>query len=327
MGPPTLCGRSRSVVQLRASRDRPGDALAAASDARSALWATMVMPAYRAEPGSDDLQALERLLAPVLGDRTALRGPPLGPLGPAAVARLEALDRVIGLFARRLDALHQPAPPRLALAPALSRAKTGEPLEMPEPPELPTARNADLDFDELALAEIPPLPPSISLEPPPLPPAEPPPLTQRRPRTQTLLAALPADAPAARLLYEDILWLVSINDWKAAMVSIERLLVTVRLEGPLREFFEFNEVKLLNLFESFLGNFALTPRRRPRVLDNTMPEAYERAEKLSAVLSLVDGQRPLQDILRESEYSPLETCSALSQARRCGVIEIGGDDR
>ena len=137
-----------------------------------------------------------------------------------------------------------------------------------------------------------------------------------------LLPALAADSHTARLLYDDVLWLVSINDWKAAMVSIERLLVSVRFEGTLKEFFEFNEVKLLNLFESFLGTFTKVPHRRALTLDNTMPDAYERAEKLHTVLALVDGTRSLQEILRQSKYTPLESCSALSQARRCGILEI-----
>jgi len=279
----------------------------------------MVMAARQAEPDREALLALERVLAPALGDREAARRPALAPLDDEAARRLEAIDRVIALMAKRGETLGHGGATRVTL-PTLVRRAPGAPLEMPEPPELPAATRPDVEVDNLH--EIPPLPPSITAEPPPLPPPAASTRSRPRPAPGALLAALPAEAPAARLLYEDILWLVSINDWKAAMVSIERLLVTVRLEGTLKEFFEFNEVKLLNLFESFLGSFTLVPKRRKRTLDNAMPEAYERAEKLHAVLALVDGARTLKDILRESPYLPLETCSALSQARRCGVIEI-----
>ncbi|TNF30267.1 MAG: hypothetical protein EP329_14065 [Deltaproteobacteria bacterium] len=266
----------------------------------------------------DGLDGIHEILAPVLGDRARARASvaPAAELSPAAEARVEAVDKLVALFVRRLEAF---APPRPLLpAPIQRRA----PVEMPEPPELPSAR-AEVDLDDLHLQEMPPLPEGIDLEPPPIPTVQ----RQRpKPRSTGTLEALPADSTTARLLYEDILWLVSINDWKAAMVSIERILVGVRFEGALREFFEFNEVKLLNLFESFLGKFVRIPRRKARTIENAMPDGYERTEKIQAILELVDGERAMQEILRESPYTPLETCSALNQARRCGVIEILNPD-
>lgn len=272
----------------------------------------MEMSVDRAETELDDgLAEVHRILAPVLGDRT--RASVEDPAAPsdAAAARLAEIDRLVALFVRRVEAF---APSR-SLIP-VGTGRRGAPLEMPEPPEIP-ASQAEVDIDDLHLREMPPLPEGVTFEPPPLPTKQRP-----RPRGTAIMPALPADSKTARLLYEDILWLVSINDWKAAMVSIERILVGVRFEGTLREFFEFNEVKLLNLFESFLGKFTRVPRRRPRTIENAMPDGYERAEKVHAVLALVDGERSLQEILRESHYTPLETCSALNQARRCNVIEI-----
>ena len=272
----------------------------------------MEMSVDRTETEFDDgLAEVHRILAPVLGDRT--RASVEAPAAPsdATTARLAEIDRLVALFVRRVEAF---APSR-SLIP-VGTGRRGAPLEMPEPPEIP-ASQAQVDIDDLHLRDMPPLPEGVTFEPPPLPTKQRP-----RPRGTAIMPALPADSKTARLLYEDILWLVSINDWKAAMVSIERILVGVRFEGTLREFFEFNEVKLLNLFESFLGKFTRVPRRRPRTIENAMPDGYERAEKVHAVLALVDGERSLQEILRESHYTPLETCSALNQARRCNVIEI-----
>ena len=271
----------------------------------------MEMSGDRVTPERDDLAAVHRALAPALGNRLASAPALLAVPSGAAATRLEGIDRVVALYFRRLEAF---APPRALVPPAAARRSP--PHEMPEPPELPAARD-EVDI-EPQLREMPPLPEGFNLEPPPIPPTG---RTPRAPGT-ALLPALAADSHTARLLYDDVLWLVSINDWKAAMVSIERLLVSVRFEGTLKEFFEFNEVKLLNLFESFLGTFTKVPHRRALTLDNTMPDAYERAEKLHTVLALVDGTRSLQEILRQSKYTPLESCSALSQARRCGILEI-----
>lgn|GEM_PF-1859594 len=273
---------------------------------------TMEMSGERDFELDDELDGIHRILGPALGDRTRSLDDAALELSAQAGARLEEIDRLVALFVRRLEAF---APPKPLVPPAIQRRA---PLEMPEPPDLPSTR-AEVDIDDLHLRDMPPLPEGIHLEPPPIPTKQ----RQRAiPRGTEVLPALMADSKTARLLYEDILWLVAINDWKAAMVSIERILVGVRFEGTLREFFEFNEVKLLNLFESFLGKFTRVPRRRPRTIENAMPDGYERTEKLMAVLALVDGERTMQEILRESPYTPLETCSALNQARRCGVIEV-----
>lgn len=269
-----------------------------------------------APPESEAMAELHRILAPALGDLEARSRPALRPAPKKLVAQLDELDRVIAELDARLEALRTPAKPRPAAPPPAARPRPAAPLEMPEPPTLPPKR-AHVDIDDLSEGDIPPLP--VAFDPPPLPP---PSRTTPRPRVTTTIPALGADHPSGKLLYDDILWLVSINDWQGAMISIERLLVLVRLEGSIKEFFDVNEVKLLNLYESFFGPFTRVPSRVPLNLDNAMPDAYERAEKLQAVLRLVDGERTLQAILRESPYTPLETCSAINQARRAGLVKI-----
>lgn len=271
-----------------------------------------------APPESEVMAQLHHILAPALGEPEARSRPAPKPASKKLAARLDDLDRVIELLDARLEALLAPAPTRPTAPPPAARPRTPASLEMPEPPTLP-AKRGHVDIDDLADGDIPPLP--LEFEPPPLPP----PSASRsitRPRVTTAIPALGADHPSAKLLYDDILWLVSINDWQGAMISIERLLVLVRLEGPLKEFFDVNEVKLLNLYESFFGPFTKVPTRVPLNLDNAMPDAYERAQKLQAVLQLLDGERTLQAILRESPYTPLETCSAINQARRAGLVKI-----
>ncbi|MCA9518994.1 MAG: hypothetical protein KC635_28865, partial [Myxococcales bacterium] len=224
------------------------------------------------------------------------------------------------------------------------RPKSTE-VEIAPPTVLPSANNYDLD--DISRVEAPPLPIDVptdkkGAEPPPIPVGQqappaapaakkakpaPAPAPVAEPKTKRLPEGpilKPASGPsrAVTLLYDDILWLVSINDWAAALISLERLLVMAALQGDVKEFVDVNEVKLMNVYESYLGPLEKRPKRALSTIDNTMPGGYERAEKIASVLDLVDGERDLKQILRDSDYSPLETCAALNQLRRAGVVDI-----
>lgn len=153
-----------------------------------------------------------------------------------------------------------------------------------------------------------------------------------RPGTKPLMSAedlagptIPArsgTAPETYLLYDDIVMLSGLNDWDGVLITLERLLVLARLEDHVKEFVAANEVKLLSIYETFLKAFSRVPRRLPPALENQMPRAFLRAEKIALVLPFVDGAATITDIFKKSPFSPLETCSVLCQLRRSGVIEI-----
>jgi hypothetical protein len=67
-------------------------------------------------------------------------------------------------------------------------------------------------------------------------------------------------AIATRLLYEDVIWLLGMNDGEGALISLERLLVTNPLQGEIGEFVELNKAKLLNLYEGYIGPFDKVPK-------------------------------------------------------------------
>ncbi len=210
------------------------------------------------------------------------------------------------------------------------RAKTADPPPVPSSPRPPRRQapslethapgETEVDIDDLD-ALVPPVPDGDT-EPPPLPA---PGALEPRPDKATQLAVIPAveaDTAAVNLLYDDIVWLVSIDDWAGALISLERLLVMAKVDGQIKEFVDVNEVKLLNVYESYLGPFSKIPKVLPRDIDNAMPSAYERAEKIRTILELIDDQRTLSDLMRDAPLSPLETCCVINQLRRSGVLEV-----
>lgn len=217
----------------------------------------------------------------------------------------------------------------------VERARVEPKVEVPPPPvpELPQTRESPRT-PQVA----PPLPPPVPVKPtadaprpevPPLPPAEP------KKRAPTVVKPLigydesgatipprPATSPETYHLYDDIVMLSGLNDWDGVLISLERLLVLAKMEDHIKEFVDANEVKLLGIYETFLKSFGRIPKRLPAAIDNSMPRPFLRAEKIAAVLGMIDGKTSIQDILRRSALSPLETCSALCQLRRAGVVEV-----
>ncbi|MFO0745704.1 MAG: hypothetical protein U1F43_08525 [Myxococcota bacterium] len=193
----------------------------------------------------------------------------------------------------------------------------------------------------------PPIPPPIPIKPPsdkagpatadeldampPLPPVE------STPRKKVPTAVKPligfdesgpvvpprsATAPETYQLYDDIVTLSGLNDWDGVLISLERLLVLAKMEDHIKEFVDANEVKLLGIYETFLKSFGRVPKRLPAAVDNSMPRPFLRAEKIAAVLGMIDGKVTIQEILKRSALSPLETCSAICQLRRAGVVDV-----
>lgn len=192
-----------------------------------------------------------------------------------------------------------------------------EPLPPPIPIKAPqTKPSMPASADELE--GVPPLPPSDAPKRKP---------TGIRPavgfdESGPLIAMRSGTAPETYRLYDDIVNLSGLNDWDGVLISLERLLVLAKLEDHIKDFVDANEVKLLSIYETFLKSFARVPRRLPPAVDNSMPRSFLRAEKIAAVLGLVDGQATIQELLRRSPLTPLETCSALCQLRRSGIVEV-----
>lgn len=130
-----------------------------------------------------------------------------------------------------------------------------------------------------------------------------------------------AHRKAAELLYEDVLWLFSINDGEGALVSLERLLMLGNLEGEAEEFLRLNGEKLLNLYEGYLGPFDKVPSRGETDIDH-MPIGYLEHGLMSSILDMVDGKRSIQAIMQHSPFTPLETCAGIEQLRRARILEL-----
>lgn len=127
---------------------------------------------------------------------------------------------------------------------------------------------------------------------------------------------------AAELLYEDVLWLFSVNDGEGALISLERLLMLGRLDGEAREFVDLNADKLLHLYEGYIGPFTKVPVRGEVHLDS-MPRAYLEIPSLDRVWRLVNGERSIAQIMEASSpLTRLETCAGLEQLNRARVIQI-----
>lgn len=128
--------------------------------------------------------------------------------------------------------------------------------------------------------------------------------------------------PASQLLYDDVLNLSNINDWDAAFISIERMLVMARVEGHIQDFVKGNEAHLLGLYEPALKSFGRVPKRREIKVENKMHRAFLGNRKISEVLELVDRKLSIKKMFDASKLSKLEVCATLAVLQRSGVIEI-----
>ncbi len=146
-----------------------------------------------------------------------------------------------------------------------------------------------------------------------------------RPRARPPKAAHAGTADQARraaaLLYEDVLWLFSINDGEGALVSLERLLVLGQLEGEAAEFVRLNSDKLLDIYRDYMGSFDAVPRKGTIALD-AMPDGYLDLKALASVHERVDGKLTIAQLVEASPLEPLTTCAALEQLKRSGVLAI-----
>ena len=221
--------------------------------------------------------------------------------------------------------------------PVVTRAPTGTDLKAPESGDKPEKPAKKVPPPLPPMGEPPKLPgearPIDELEAPPLPVGPPEARPTRKPTATlpvvpfddiggALVLTRPGNAPETFLLYDDIVNLSAMADRDGLLISLERLLVLAKLEDHVRQFVESNEVKLMGLYESELKAFSRTPKRRPPSVENTMPRAFLRAEKVAAVLPFVDGQATITEIVRNSPLTPVETCSVVCQLKRAGLIDV-----
>ena len=154
---------------------------------------------------------------------------------------------------------------------------------------------------------------------PELPPSSPPPIERIKRQTRN---AAELRNHQANLLYEDVIWLLSMNDGQGALISLERLIVLADTSGEIGEFLELNEKKLLSLYEGFIGPFSKTPKLEKMEPGTDMPAWYRDNQKISKVMQLVNGKRAIVDLMRDSPYSSLQTCCILNQLRRSALVKI-----
>jgi hypothetical protein len=267
---------------------------------------------------SADYQALGQILEPAFSDRTVLAALESGELpGGTNGASMPAFQELEALL-EELEARSQAGTP-----PPMPSAKSPKtPLGIAALSEdvadvLEAEALIEVEDDDLGgAAEIQ----MESGQPPALVTTAPPPLERgkRRKLTTALL-----DRRVAMLLYDDVLWLLAINDGEGALISLERLLVIATPSGDLKEFVDLNEAKLLSLYEGYMGPFdKLVQRVPPHEGMGAMPTAYTGNEKIGNVLNLVDGTSSISKIVAGSPYSQLETCCILNQLRRAALVLI-----
>jgi hypothetical protein len=264
-------------------------------------------PASRITPGERLIATLDGFLREEgAGARRARVLAETAPMPAETLAALAALDTIIdGLIAR--------ARPRTGTS---QRPKV-DPGGVAAPPPVPPAPPPPPPPQAEAVAPAPPRPPQRDTTTRPLPRGEPADgghLAVREP--------VGARNPATQLLYDDVLNLSAINDWDAAFISIERMLVTTKVEGHIKDFVKNNEAHLLGLYEPALKSFGRTPKRRELKVENTMHRAFFGNRKIQEILGLVDAKMTIKKMFDASKLSKLEVCACLIVLQRAGVIEV-----
>jgi hypothetical protein len=127
--------------------------------------------------------------------------------------------------------------------------------------------------------------------------------------------------PAARLLYDDVLWLFNVNDGEGALISLERLLTIGQVDEEVAEFLELNGDKLFGLYEGYIGPFDKVPVRGDTTPE-AMPAGYLSQGALQSVFELIDGTRSIADLIDASDQTPLETCASLEQLHRARLVQL-----
>lgn len=126
---------------------------------------------------------------------------------------------------------------------------------------------------------------------------------------------------AARKLYDDVLWLFSINDGEGALISLERLLTMGQIDDEVSEFLDLNGENLLGLYEGYIGPFDKVPMRGD-TQPESMPKGYLDQGELDRLYQMIDGERSIADLIDASERTPLETCASIEQLHRARLIEL-----
>jgi len=126
---------------------------------------------------------------------------------------------------------------------------------------------------------------------------------------------------AARLLYDDVLWLFTINDGEGALISLERLLTIGQIDEEVSEFLDLNGDKLLGLYEGYIGPFDKVPMRGDTTPES-MPAGYLSQGALDSVFGMIDGERSIADLIDSSDRTPLETCATIEQLHRARLVQF-----
>ncbi len=291
-------------------------------------------PAHPADP----VAQIEALLGPRLRelDARARREAVLASeptLASEDVALLEALDVLVDLLVNR-------ARPRTGVA-ARPRDAGIVRAPPPVPPGAALQQTPGSPGSTTRSAERPRLPPTGTDELPAPPPDDAPALDsaalafaesetiiRARPDVRaatpapTLVEPIAGRDPATFLLYDDVVQLSALNDWDAAFISIERLLVLARVEDHVADFVRSNEAHLLGLYEPALKSFGRVPKRRELRPENTMHRVFLNNLKIAEVLTLVDRKLSIRKMFESSKLSRLEICAALVVLQRAGVLDI-----
>lgn len=123
-----------------------------------------------------------------------------------------------------------------------------------------------------------------------------------------------------QILLEDIVSLQAIEDREGALVSLERLLTVAPMSAQVESFLSHNESKLLQYYESLFGPWSRVARIKP---GDAMPSGYYKLPKIQAVVALMDGKLPLNDVISRCGLRRIEACAVLSQLSRSGSLDLG----
>lgn len=249
-----------------------------------------------------DPAMLERILGEVLSDPEARKRREEVRAGDPRTD--EEIAAIFGDFGLLVDELRA----RLAVLEAEAERSDETPLEL--------AAEDVIEIGELAPADE-----ELAPEAPPdaLPPV---PKKKKKRKPRKVYSPEERRLQAASLLYEDVLWLLSVNDGEGALISLERLLVGYEPEGEIKEFLQLNEAKLLNLYEGYIGPFDKVPKKLKLAKGHGMPDAYLAEKRIQKMLKLVNGKSTITKLLKQSKMPPLQACCILNQLRRSGLIEI-----
>jgi hypothetical protein len=241
--------------------------------------------------------------------------------------RFRDLDRLVDFLLKHLD---DPVPVDVPASPMRKRQKTDMDLALSPEDAAPSGgftepKDGDTLVDVDAIHAVP-SPPSAIPEPP-LPAMEPelppPGLTAVVPGPRTWQKPPKfREVSTVQALLNDVMWLLEIKDGEGMLISLERLLVSHRLEGELAAFADENETKLMNVYESYLGPFTRTVKSSTLAADKVMPDAFLTSAKVACISELVREGLSLDSLLKTSPYSVLETCCVVSQLRRVGLATV-----